>query len=105
MKFSDGNDPPASDILVKNCQNSRSVSESGIPRLPCADTIDSGSARAANTMKRRGIERKDITTPSRKRQESELCDTAADRQGCSRPNAVNEPIWRGTPVAWPAWGS
>src|SRR5690349_21905039 len=35
-KFSDANVPPASDMFVKNCQNSRSVSESGRLAARCA---------------------------------------------------------------------
>src|SRR5262245_42367819 len=112
MKFSDGNDPPTSDILVKNCQNSRSVSESGIARLTCAAEMDSGTTNAAKAKRRRttsadrrgrGMERKDITPPSRERQEPELWYMAADRQGGPHSSAVNEPICRDT-VAWPAGG-
>src|SRR5678815_2803000 len=35
-KFSDGNDPPSSDIVVKKSQNSRSVSEVGTDRASWA---------------------------------------------------------------------
>src|SRR5262245_29678291 len=74
MKFSDGNVPPTSDIVVKNCQNSRSVSESGMLRARCADAIDVGPAIAATATRRRntiaerrgsrGTKGRDITTPS-----------------------------------------
>src|SRR6185436_12193617 len=51
-KFSDGNDPPSSDIVVKKSQNSRSVSDEGSDPVSCAAATLLESANAATSAAR-----------------------------------------------------
>src|SRR6185503_17638721 len=66
-KFSDGNAPPSSDIDVKNCQNSRSLSASGNVRRCCAaaDCDKTATHRPATRAKRVARRASGFTTKPR----------------------------------------
>src|SRR5690242_12565167 len=60
------NEPPGSDIVVKNCQNSRSLSESGIVRASCAaERAGLAASTAATTRTMTGNARRGAAAAAR----------------------------------------